>query len=199
MDGQRFEDIEAYGVERWLGELARELKEKGYRPQAVQRVYIPKPNGKMRPLGIATIHDRVVQTAAVLILEPIFEVDLQPEQYAYRPDRNAHAAVRRVHSLLNTGHTEVIDADLSLYFDSIPHAELLRCVARRVVDGKMLHLIKMWLEVPEQENDGRGRRKRTTRSRDSKRGIPQGSPISPLLSNLYMRPGMEAPWVCRAI
>jgi len=141
----------------------------------------------MRPLGIATIQDLVVQTAAMLILEPIFEADLEPEQYAYRPDQSAHGAVNHVHRLLKSGHTEVIDADLSGYFDSIPHAELLRCVARGVVDGKMLHLIKMWLEVPEEESDGRGGRRRTTRARDSKRGIPQGSPISPLLSNLYMR------------
>ncbi len=187
VDAERFEDIEAYGVDRWLGALMEELRSKKYEPQAVKRVYIPKPNGTLRPLGIPTIRDRVVQTAAVLILEPIFETDLQPEQHAYRRERNALTAVREVHSLLNTGHTQVVDADLSAYFDSIPHAELLHCVARRVVDRQLLHLIKMWLEVPVEEDDDRGRRRRTTRSRDANRGIPQGSPLSPLLSNLYMR------------
>jgi RNA-directed DNA polymerase len=187
VDGQRFEDIEAHGEERWLGELAQVLREKKYQAQAIRRVYIPKPNGKLRPLGIPTIRDRVVQTAAVLVLEPIFEADLQPEQHAYRADRNALTAVREVHSLLNTGHREVIDADLAAYFDSLPHAELLTCVARRVCDRHVLHLIKMWLTAAVEEDDGRGGTKRTTPNRDSKRGIPQGSPISPLLSNLYMR------------
>ena len=121
VDGQSFEDIEAYGVERWLAELAEELRKKAYQPQAVRRVYIPKPDGSKRPLGIPTLRDRVVQTAVVLVLEPIFEADLPPEQYAYRRGHNALDAVKKVHSLLNTGHTEVVDADLSAYFDSLPH------------------------------------------------------------------------------
>lgn len=136
---------------------------------------------------VPTTKDRVVQTAARLVLEPIFETDLQPEQYAYRPGRGALDAVRHVHSLLNTGHTEVLDADLSGYFDSIPHAELMKSVTRRVSDQHMLHLIKMWLQAPVEEDDERGHKQRTTRNKDQGRGCPQGAPISPLLSNLYMR------------
>jgi group II intron reverse transcriptase/maturase len=187
VDGQRFADIEAYGLERWLGELTQELRNKTYRPAAVRRVMIPKPDGKQRPLGIPTVKDRVVQTAALSVLEPIFEADLQPEQYAYRPDRSALDAVVHVHGLLNTGYGQVVDADLSGYFDSIPHAELMKSVARRVVDGAMLHLIKMWLTAPVEETDERGKKHRTTRNKDEARGTPQGAPISPLLSNLYMR------------
>jgi len=187
VDGQTFEDIEAYGVERWLDELAQELKSRTYRPLPVRRVYIPKPDGKQRPLGVPAIRDRTVEMAAVLVLEPIFEADLQPEQYAYRRDRSALDAVRHVHKLINTGHGEIVDADLSSYFDSIPHAELLKSVARRVVDGAMLRLIKGWLEAPVEETDEGGNKRRSTRNRDEGRGTPQGAPISPLLSNLYMR------------
>ena len=187
VDGVSFEDIELAGREEWLGALAKEVKQKIYRPNAVRRVYIPKPNGKQRPLGIPTIRDRVVQMAAVLVLEPIFEADLPPEQYAYRPDHSALDAVQAVHRLLNTGHTEVVDADLSGYYDSIPHAELMKSVARRVSDRHLLHLVTMWLEAPVEETDRRGHAHRTTRNRDTGRGTPQGAPLSPLLSNLYMR------------
>jgi group II intron reverse transcriptase/maturase len=187
VDGQTFEDIEAYGRDRWLDELTTELRERTYRPNPVRRVFIPKGDGKQRPLGIGSIRDRVAQMAVVLVLEPIFEADLTPEQHAYRPDHSALDAVSHVHRHVNTGHRDVVDADLSGYFDSIPHAELVKSLSRRISDRHLLGLIKMWLVAPVEETDERGRRRRTTRNRDEGRGSPQGSPLSPLLANVYMR------------
>jgi group II intron reverse transcriptase/maturase len=188
VDGQEFAAIAAYGEDRWLGELAERLQRKTYRADAVRRVWIPKADGKkLRPLGIPRIADRVVMTAAVVVLEPIFEADMPAEQHGYRPNLSAHTAVGAVDRLINEGHTRIIDADLADYFGSIPHAELLKSVARRVSDRHLLHLIKMWLEAPVEEDDARGGKTRTTTAKDTRRGVPQGAPISPLLANLYMR------------
>ena len=187
VDGETFEAIESRGREAWLGELTQQLRDKCYRAAPVRRVWLDKANGGQRPLGIPTIRDRVVQTAAVLVLEPVFEADLQPEQHAYRAGHSAHDAVRSVHEMARRGHDEVVEADLSGYFDSIPHAQLMRSVARRVSDRHVLALLKQWLVAPVEESDGRGGWSRTTRAKDCKRGVPQGAPISPLLSNVYMR------------
>ena len=184
-DDESFEDIESTGLMKWLNDLRKDLHDKTYRPQPVKRVMVEKPGGGERPLGIPTIRDRVAQTAAKLVLEPIFEADLEPNAYGYRPRRSAQDAIRKVDELLYQGYTDIVDADLSKYFDTIPHSELLQCVARRVVDKHMLHLLKMWLKVPVEERDQKGK-KRLTGGKDQDRGTPQGGVISPLLANLYI-------------
>src|SRR3954466_2206398 len=186
VDGVTCEEIEAAGLENWLDGLAQDLRTKAYQPQPVRRVMIPKPGGDgERPLGIPTIRDRVAQTAAKLVLEPIFEADLEPTAYGYRPGRSGTDAVKVVHRLLCQGFTEVVDADLSRYFDTIPHSELLRSVAARVVDRHVLALLQLWLKTPVEETDQDGRR-RMSGGKRSKCGTPQGGPLSPTLANRYM-------------
>jgi RNA-directed DNA polymerase len=159
VDGVTFERIELeVGVEGWLRTLAAELREERYQPQAVRRVMIPKPDGGERPLGIPTVRDRVVQQAAKLVLEPIFEAGFEPNAYGYRPRRGALDAVQEVKASILRGENHVVDADLSKYFDTVPHRELLQSGARRISDRKMLRLIKMWLKVPVEETDAEGRR-----------------------------------------
>src|SRR6267142_1541651 len=191
VDGVTFAAIEKSGLKEWLAGVRKELRERTYRPAPVRRVMIPKPGGGERPLGIPTIRDRVVQTAVKLILEPIFEADFDDSAYGYRPKRSAQDAVRVVHEALCDGYTDVVDADLSKYFDTIPHQELLQSVARRVVDRHVLHLLKMWLKTPIEEQDERGGR-RMTGGKRSTRGTPQGGVISPLLANIYMHRFLRA-------
>src|SRR3954451_10125447 len=178
VDGQSFRGIETAGLEEWLSGIRNDLRAKTYQPQAVRRVMIPKPGGGQRPLGIPTIRDRVVQTVAKLLLEPIFEADLDPNAYGYRPKRSARDAIQKVHQLLQAGNTDVVDADLSKYFDTIPHRELIQCVARRIVDRDMLHLIKMWLKVPVEERDKNGK-PRVSGGKNSTCGTPQGGVMTP--------------------
>src|SRR5229473_3910748 len=185
VDGQSFWGIESQGLEGWLSGIRDDLRAKTYQPQAVRRKMIDKPGGGERPLGIPTIRDRVAQTAAKLILEPIWEADLEPNAYGYRPRKSAQDAIQKVDELLHAGYTNIVDADLSKYFDTIPHSELLQCVARRIVDRQMLHLIKMWIKVPVEERDENGKR-RLTGGKDKDRGTPQGGVVSPALANLYM-------------
>ena len=186
VDGMTFAAIEAMGLEGWLAGLREELISKTYRPDPVRRVMIPKPNGEgERPLGIPTIRDRVIQTAAKIVLEPIFEADFEDSAYGYRPARGAVDAVREARRLLCRGYTDVVDADLSRYFDSIPHADLMKSVARRIVDRHVLRLIKMWLRAPIEERDDDGKR-RIGGSKGNTRGTPQGGVVSPLLANIYM-------------
>ena len=186
VDGVTFEDIEAAGLERWLAAVEEALRTETYRPQPVRRVMIPKPGGTgERPLGIPVIRDRVVQTAAMLILQPIFEADLEPTAYGYRPGRTALEAVQEVHRALCAGHTEVIDGDVSSYFDTIPHADLLKSLATRISDRKVLRLLKMWLKAPVAEQT-KGGGWRCSGGKRATRGTPQGGVVSPLLSNVYM-------------
>ena len=178
VDGATFERIEAAGLEDWLIRLGEELRAKAYQCQPVRRVMIPKPGGGERPLGIPTIRDRVVQTAAKLVLEPIFEADLEPTAYGYRPRRSATEAIQLVLTLLRRGYTDVVDADLSKYFDTIPHRELMQSIARRIVDTNMLRLIKQWLQAPVEITDGDGTR-RMAGGKAHKLGVPQGGVITP--------------------
>ena len=186
IDGVSFETIEAgEGVELFLERLTEEVKNRTYRPMPVRRVMIPKPDGSQRPLGIPTIRDRVVQMAVKLVIEPIFEANFCECSYGFRPKRSAHDAVDDVADALHKGYSLVIDADLSKYFDTIPHAKLMAVVAERIADGRILHLIKQWLKSPvvEKGKDGKGH---ISGGKSNRRGTPQGGVISPLLANLYL-------------
>lgn len=179
VDGERFKDVERQGVSEYLLKLHTELKQRRYIPQPVKRVYIPKANGKKRPLGIPTVRDRIVQTAFLMILEPIFEADFAESSHGFRPNKSAHGAIRDIYKYLNWGCEQIYDVDLEKYFDTVEHWKLMKLLARRISDGRILHVIKQWLSCGYVE-DGQ--------HRQSKRGTPQGGVISPLLANIYLNP-----------
>jgi len=184
IDGQTIQSITAKPENRqqWLEQLQREVQTKTYRPSPVRRVYIPKPNGGQRPLGIPTVKDRVVPMVVLLVLAPIFEADFHPNSYGFRPRRSAHQALDAIIQALRQGKLEVVDADLSKYFDTIPHDRLMKQVARRISDGSVLGLLRQWLDAPIVEEERGGKR----RVLPNKQGVPQGGVISPLLANLYL-------------
>lgn len=181
IDKQSFADIKEYGVTKFIEELKEELRTRTYKPQAVKRKMIEKENGGLRPLGIPTIKDRVAQAACKIVIEPIFEADFDDSSHGYRPKRSAKGAIKEIRDNLRQGNQEVYDADLSKYFDTIPHDKLEIALRERISDPRVIHLIKLWLKVPTVEEDGR-----YTGGKGNKQGTPQGGVISPLLANIYM-------------
>jgi group II intron reverse transcriptase/maturase len=180
IDNQTIADVEMYGVEKYLEELREDLRKQSYQPQAIKRVYIPKANGKLRPIGIGVIRDRIVQTAVKMIIEPIFEADFEDCSHGFRPKRSAKGAIKSIKENLNKGKTSVYDADLSAYFDTIPHNKLMKVLKMRISDPRLLKLIDKFLKVPIKEKDG------LTGGRKNKKGVPQGGILSPVLANIYM-------------
>lgn len=180
IDGQSFQDVEQYGLDKFLHELGEDLRRRSYKPQPVKRVWIDKANGGKRPLGIPTVRDRIAQTVCKMIIEPIFEADFEESSYGFRPGRSSKDAMKAIKESLQEGKTEVLDADLSSYFDTIPHDKLMKVLELRITDPRILHLIMLWLKSPIHE-DGQFKG-----GKKQKEGTPQGGVISPLLANIYM-------------